>query len=344
MTNHDSATNDPGVPAAGALHPDPEAVDAAMSAYDSARAVIRTQFRALIVNEPGVRADSGPEPLHDARVAVRRLRAALDFFRDAVPAATYRLRAPLAWLGRSLGAVREWDVLSERLGEWIDEHAATELLGEARASLRDKARVRLLRDLDSERCARLVGKLVNFVEREKMPRTAAGREAIVDFAPKRLARLNRRVRKAADGVSADSPAAALHELRIRCKHLRYALEFVDDVYGAPVRRLARRSKDVQDVLGQRQDARVVVAQLLRLAVNRRPRLAGESVDELADVVERCARRGAITPKKLSKLADFWDEDSGKDLRRALASGAKVAREESKPPSPEQQPSIEGTDS
>src|SRR5262249_13601974 len=131
---------------------------------------------------------------------------------------------------------------------------------------------------------------------------------------------------------------------IRCKHFRYALEFVADVYGAPARRLARRARDVQDVLGERQDARVVTSQLLHLAAGRRPKLSSEAVGELADVVDSCGRRGAISSKKLSKLSVLWDDHAGKELRRALASPEKAQRDDSPPPLEPREPSIEGTES
>src|SRR5437016_8192227 len=110
--------------------------------------------------EGAVRKGDDPEAVHDMRVAVRRLRAALALFgswyrRKQVK----RLRKDLRRLGRRLGAVRDFEVLlddarsaasrlpdaelSRLLAHWEEGHAA--------------ARVRLLGYLDGRayhRCRR----------------------------------------------------------------------------------------------------------------------------------------------------------------------------------------------
>lgn len=56
------------------------------------------------------------EAVHDMRVASRRLRAALQLFRDVFPPARYRqLRDDVKALARVLGAVRDLDVMLVRL-------------------------------------------------------------------------------------------------------------------------------------------------------------------------------------------------------------------------------------
>ena len=43
----------------------------------------------------------------------------------------------------------------------------------------------------------------------------------------------RKMHKLGDRLDAKSPASELHKLRIRAKRLRYAIEFVAEIYGAP---------------------------------------------------------------------------------------------------------------
>jgi len=58
-------------------------------------------------------------------------------------------------------------------------------------------------------------------------------------------------------ISADSPAADLHELRKRCKELRYALEVCEPVFsGGSHKHLVADLKGLQDVLGRFQDCEV----------------------------------------------------------------------------------------
>src|SRR5436190_877604 len=85
------------------------------SAAAAARAVLRFYLRAFASAEPAARAGE-VEPVHQLRVATRRLRTALRLFGPLLPArfaaAAHR---DLAWLGGAIGAVRDLDVLSELL-------------------------------------------------------------------------------------------------------------------------------------------------------------------------------------------------------------------------------------
>ena len=78
--------------------------------------------------------------------------------------------------------------------------------------------------------------------------------------------------EAVDDLGATPPDAALHAVRIRAKRCRYAAEATIPVFGTPAQRFARAIADVQDVLGEHQDA-VVAARGSRRprASARRPR-------------------------------------------------------------------------
>lgn len=104
------------------------------------------------------------EGVHDMRVASRRLRAAIELFRDAFP--RHRI-APLLQdvkgLADALGAVRDTDVLIERLEKTLHGRppsqrlVLTDMVNELRAT-REHARaeldatVRRLEDEDFSRC------------------------------------------------------------------------------------------------------------------------------------------------------------------------------------------------
>src|SRR2546428_1811862 len=81
----------------------------------AARVVVRFHLRAFARVEPAARAGE-VEPVHQLRVATRRLRAALRLFAPVLPArfaaAAHR---DLAWLATAIGAVRDLDVLGETL-------------------------------------------------------------------------------------------------------------------------------------------------------------------------------------------------------------------------------------
>ncbi|CAA9418039.1 MAG: Adenylate cyclase, partial [uncultured Pseudonocardia sp.] len=80
------------------------------------RAALDLRLRALLHHDPGTRAGADIEDLHQMRVSVRRMRAALKAARPLLDAAwADGLRAELGWLGRALGPVRDLDVLLLRL-------------------------------------------------------------------------------------------------------------------------------------------------------------------------------------------------------------------------------------
>ncbi len=81
-------------------------------------ASIGSGYRRLVEHDAGVRLDEDHEDVHQARVATRRLRSDLRTFGPLLdPEWTEETRAELGWLAGALGAVRDADVLGERLDE-----------------------------------------------------------------------------------------------------------------------------------------------------------------------------------------------------------------------------------
>jgi CHAD domain-containing protein len=72
----------------------------------------------------------------------------------------------------------------------------------------------------------------------------------------------KQLRKAVRALDDDPPDAELHAVRIRAKRARYAAEAVAPVVGKGAKRFASAVADLQDVLGEHQDA-VVAGQWLR---------------------------------------------------------------------------------
>jgi CHAD domain-containing protein len=85
----------------------------------------------------------------------------------------------------------------------------------------------------------------------------AGGPTAGDLADQAIRRAAGRVVRGGRSVSADSPATDLHDLRKRCKELRYALEVFAPVVDAAIRKkVVGDLKDLQDVLGRFQDTEV----------------------------------------------------------------------------------------
>src|SRR5205807_6865528 len=111
----------------------------------------------------GVRAGD-PDAVHDMRVATRRIRSTLRTFRKLLDAdRTEPLRAELKWLAGLLGAVRDGDVMAERLTKEVDDLAPDLVLGPVGERIRERldartapAREELIEALGSPRYQRLL--------------------------------------------------------------------------------------------------------------------------------------------------------------------------------------------
>ena len=240
-----------------ALGRDAAAAPAPGTPFEALRGLLRRQLREIHAYDPGTRLGEDPESLHDMRVAVRRSRALLRAGRELVAADTAELDGRLQELGAALGAVRDLDVLLERLRsdaaelDALDGKAAQTLL---RSLERERKRDRraLLRRLESPAYLALLDDFGRAIE-ELAP---SGAEVSLDeLATRALAKARRAVR----ALEADPADDELHALRKLGKRARYAAEL------AGKEQVVRRAKQLQDVLGDHQDAVVAEERLRALA-------------------------------------------------------------------------------
>jgi triphosphatase len=253
----------------------PTEVTPTSSFGELADAVIRRHLSTLIANEPGTRLGEDPEDLHDMRVATRRLRAAISFFKDILPTQFSVLRLELSWLASVLGAVRDLDVHLEGL-EGAEDHllplpeGTDPPLDHLRAVLtaeRQVARGLLLRALDSPRYERLTTGLASLAQQGAARRIAEYHVPAVVVVPGLVGTRYRSTSRAARQARRAGQSADFHRLRIRGKKLRYAVEFASDLYGEPAQQFARKLAKLQDALGSVQDATVAIERLLQLAAD-----------------------------------------------------------------------------
>ncbi|MGH4022963.1 MAG: CHAD domain-containing protein [Pseudonocardiaceae bacterium] len=280
------------------------------------RAALDTRVRALVAHDPGTRLGRDPEELHQIRVAVRRMRAAL---KAALPLLDRswadELRAELGWLGRALGPVRDSDVLLERLrgrAAAFDRAGrdAAETLLQALVAQRETARAEMLAALDSERYTALLDRLATAVSAPLPP--AAGNSSGPGLLE--LVRIEfRRLRKAVSLIGEDPPDELLHALRIKGKRLRYTAELAATSGGKPVRKLVESTVALQDVLGEHQDACVAQQRVITLLDG-----LGDVVD--LDVVFVAGR--LVEREEISRLAtrNSWSASWQRVQRRAGALG------------------------
>jgi CHAD domain-containing protein len=171
------------------------------------------------------------------------------------------------WLGQSLGAARDTDVLADALSQLAEKLGSEDLLPieSLVARLRHERHERFLvlrHDLDGDRYVTLLERLVRFAHGAPLAATVDATSEALPFGVKLARKAWKRVRKHVDGFGPDPEDSVLHELRKRAKRARYTAELFDPLVQGEASRFAARLADLQDVLGKLQDS-VVADQWLR---------------------------------------------------------------------------------
>ena len=214
------------------------------------------QFR---LNQPLIEQDDDPEALHQARVALRRLRSLFSVFKKVVADKELkRISGRLKRMFRALGRARNLDVYLERLrsDEAEGKSRPTPFIVHATRE-RERAYERLRDKFGSTKFRALMLDLLAWIETGSwLDRDTArgnGSERPVEVsAVKALDRLWRKFKRAARRLD-HVDQRTLHRLRIQAKQLRYACEFFSGIFeeraekrrGAFLKALAK----VQDYLG-----------------------------------------------------------------------------------------------
>lgn len=279
------------------------------SATQALRWALLGALNRLVSHEAGVRSGEDPEDVHQARVATRRFRVILRQFRDLC-ASTWAdgLRADVKILADQLGAVRDADVLLERLRPRvealrIEDRAAGRALIDRLSAARATHRERLIRTIVSPKYAQLRESMQEAVRRPQLIETAEGpaAEILLPFAR----RTWRRVKTGVEDLGRTPSDRELHRLRIATKRARYTADVLVPVMGNPPARFAKAAAGLQDVLGYHQDAVVSQEWLRRTAAEAGPlesfvagqlaveesRVASELRDAWRDAWDRLDRTG-----------------------------------------------------
>jgi CHAD domain-containing protein len=219
-------------------------------------------------NVDGTIAEIDTEFLHDLRVAVRRARSVLKMAGGVYDEAVFvKYGAELKWIGDATSLSRDLDVNLLEFGSGLAPSSVSErgLLSATdtasvqpfRALLERKhrrAHHALNRVLRSDRFATLLtGWQTDLAHPSSGGELATG--PIGKVARDLLDRAWKRVAKRGSAITSASPADDLHDLRKRCKELRYLLEFFGGLYDrATYKAFVDELKRLQENLGAFQDA------------------------------------------------------------------------------------------
>jgi triphosphatase len=221
----------------------------------------------IVVNKPAILAGN-PEGIHQMRIGLRRLRAALSLFSDMVSEAELRpIKAKLKWLTNELGPAREFEVFLTKVVTPLKRRHARQVgmrsLSHDLAERRDAAVTRALTAVCSTRFRDLTLNLAAWLEAGgwHQPRNRLLRERCeqpIEIAARaQLKRRWKKIRKRGRLLARLDPQAR-HKLRIRAKKLRYATEFYKTVFAGKKHEKRRAAflsalKDMQDCFGELND-------------------------------------------------------------------------------------------
>ncbi|OGV62363.1 MAG: hypothetical protein A3K19_15940 [Lentisphaerae bacterium RIFOXYB12_FULL_65_16] len=237
------------------------------SAVSALRRLLYFHLRAVVDNRDGAMVGNNPEHLHDIRTAARRATTAMQVFRKLSRGTSIRQaqNAMREWM-RRLGPMRDLDV-------WL-EFLATAAIARTRrrnsmwpAWLATERKRREI--LQKELRAALTGPayqdaikaLLQLARFDLGAEDARGASTSArTFLARKLRRALRRLEKRASRVDWDrrlSPeevnSEAMHELRRRCRRVRYLAEFGEPLFGDIGHDLTLRLSSVTRALGELHD-------------------------------------------------------------------------------------------
>lgn len=230
-------------------------------------AIGQSCLRQYRLNETIILSGVTHEAVHQARVALRRLRSAMVLFRKALPGEeAQHLAERIRTLAQALGDVRDLDVLATM--------TKPGLVHDTIETARIAAHAKLQHVLGEDEARHLMIDLAEWLALGAWrtdPDTAALRDLpLRDFAAQALDRLRGKVRRHGSRLSKLGEEAR-HQLRKDVKKLRYGIEFLGQLFDDPAQKRRRKKflkalKRLQERLGDLNDLATAEARLSTLGL------------------------------------------------------------------------------
>lgn len=308
-----------------ALRAQASAVDALTPAGTAFQLITRDALVQIAGNARLLERAHNPDVLHQMRVGLRRLRAALSVFKDMLdPEGLQAARRETRWLASELSEARDIDVFLQRaaLPDEIEDLPGRTAFFRALRIAQAEAYEQALAAVRSDRFRFMLFNLAEWIEVGGWLRLANGAQRglregtaaalagpVLDKLDKRLRRASRKFKRI--------DAEGRHDLRKQAKKLRYAAAFFGEAFPDHPKRRGRyvaALKVLQDQLGELNDMSVARA-VARRAVGRRSGelafAAGLEVGRLTgeeDAVIETANRAL---KSFRRMKPFWPPTDGR---------------------------------
>jgi inorganic triphosphatase YgiF len=264
-------------------------LDAAVTLDEAFATILRACFLHLLQSLPAAEDGRNPEGVHQLRVALRRIRSALDLMRSVGALGNLdALRTEAKWLAQDLSAARDWDVFQldtlPTIAAACPSVAGFDALGKAAAKRQSDAYRKAHHALADRRCALFLIGLGGWIETRGWRNGVAAEdlgqlsEPAVNFAQRILSEQYAKVLKRGRRFKS-LPAEQLHRVRLATKRLRYLSEFLLPLYedGKSARRFSRRLAGLQEELGAFNDMAVTASLLDGLGAEHESAIAAAAI-------------------------------------------------------------------
>jgi CHAD domain-containing protein len=290
--------------------------------------LLRFFLAVMETNRPFIVADIDTDCLHDFRVAVRRSRSLLGQMQGVIAKQRLiRARAFLSRLNEVTNHQRDLDVmllnfnyyrslLPARLRRNLDPVYAC-IVDQRRAATDITAQ--FLRSADYRRFVQNWQKYLD-APPPRRPSLDNAMKPVKAMADARTWKAYKRVLAEGRAIDDGSPAEALHNLRKRCKTLRYLIEFFASLYPkGKIQRVLAVLKNLQDNLGEYQDFHVHGELLVKTRgiLTEHGHLSPESDVAIARVTQVLVRRGAKSRDGFRKCFGAFSGEEHQHLFRRL---------------------------
>ena len=239
-----------------------------MTAADAFQAVIHACLRHYRLNEDRLIAQDNAEALHQARIALRRLRSALAAFRPVISGKTARtLDADIRWLTGQLAPARNIDAVTAQLGSIAQ---SAKLRAARKAAYADARRA-----LDSTLSRELMLDIVKWTSSGKWAERRKNRKLLGkparEYAAQTIGRLHKKLTSQAQAIAGPDDERR-HKARKTAKKLRYTVEFFALLFDKGRERKARIRylavlEELQDHLGTLNDMVMMPVLMAELGLN-----------------------------------------------------------------------------
>jgi inorganic triphosphatase YgiF len=277
-----------------------------LSVHEAFARILQSCLTHLQANEEGMFQSDDVEFVHQMRVALRRMRSALNIFSDLVPSEkTEPIRQEMRWLAGELDGARNWDVCEQEtlppIVAAFPNHEGLAELQRRSAEIRRQHNEQARSAVASSRYQKFLLTIGAWLCSPPASTAIepANEPSLAEFAATILQKRHKQLKKRGKHIVSLSPAER-HKVRIAAKKLRYAAEFFSSLYPrkhkhAYIAALA----DLQDVLGILNDAATTANLLQEIQVTEEAGSQQQAKDLILGWV------GGASHTKLQELESVW---------------------------------------